>query len=252
MEVVLSVFAYHIEPPVLHKLLDILGDIGRAVGVSYRMEVFTDNITDATAIIRAGEGIALMLLGVDERSKDPNLLSIRLGRLAKQINRDHYVVYVLNNLDPSLVAYCSGAFGIIAPPISHSGCKAVLEHMLTDFKRLFSNDQGSDSWVSFKAKGKAYRVRTEDICFVQAVNKMIEVHTMTQTITLYDKLEALEQTLGDTFVRCHRSYLVNKERIEYIDFKDRMIHMMDGSGIPFSRSSRDDMHQLLQGGAAEG
>ena len=249
---VLSVFAYNVEPDALQTLLPIMGNIGRQLGASYRMEAFTDNITDATAIVRSGEGIALMLLGVDDIQTDPKLLSIRLGRLAKQVNRDNYVVYFLKSQATlvKVLPYCSGASGLIAPPLSERSLKPVFEHVFGDFKRLQSDDADeSGNWVNLKSKGRLHRVRTDDICSVQAVNKMIEVHTTDQVIVLNEKLESMEQMLGDGFVRCHRSYLVNKNRIEYIDFKDKTIRMMDGSSLPFARSSKEDMHRIAAGNA---
>lgn len=246
---ILSVFAYNVEPESLRKLIAVMGDVSRSLSVSFRMEVFTDNITDAVEIIRKGEGVLLTLVGVDDQSRDPNLLSIRLGRMVKKRNRDNYVVYVFKDAAflQRALPYCSGASGIVLLPATASSCKPIFEHVLSDFGRLYGGEQQTDeNWIHLKAKGKVYRVRCSDICSIQAVNKMIEVHTMKQTITLADKLENLEQELGDAFVRCHRSYLINKGRIEYIDFKDRMIHMMDGSGIPFSRSAKNDIQRVAQ------
>lgn len=242
---ILSVFAYNIEAEALHQMLGLLGEAGRAANVSFRVEAVVSNVSDATALIRGGEGLALILLGVDDRETDPHLFSIRLGRLAKQVNRDHYVVYVLKKVDSRLLPFMNGAAGILPLPLTANACKPVFEHVVQDFQRFFTTDETAGTWITLKAQGnKLHRVRVEDICSVQAANKMIEVHTMQQVITLYDKLEAMEELLGESFVRCHRSYLVNRERIEYIDLKNKLIHMMDGSGIPFSRSSKDSIQRI--------
>lgn len=245
---ILSVFAYNVEPAELKALLAVMETAAQASGTAFRMELFTDNATDAAAFIRHGEGIALMLLGVDDRRRDPNLLTIRLGRLARQINRDHYVVYIIKDAAYLLkiAPYLSGATGVVTLPLRPEAAKPVFDYVLNDFSKLFGTDVQEGTYVALKARGKAHRVRVEDICFVQAINKQTEVRTMTQTIVLSDSLESLEQQLGDAFVRCHRSYLVNRTRIEYIDFKDRMIRMMDGSSVPFSRSSKDKLDKIAQ------
>ena len=41
-------------------------------------------------------------------------------------------------------------------------------------------------------------------------------------------MKELEKILDDTFVRCHRSFLVNKSNIQEIDTKNRIIYFING------------------------
>ena len=38
----------------------------------------------------------------------------------------------------------------------------------------------------------------------------------------------LLKAFGDDFVRCHRSFLVNKKNIKEVDTKNRIIHFING------------------------
>ena len=41
-------------------------------------------------------------------------------------------------------------------------------------------------------------------------------------------MKELESSLDERFCRCHRSYLVNKKNIKEVDFKNKIVHMVNG------------------------
>jgi len=45
----------------------------------------------------------------------------------------------------------------------------------------------------------------------------------------YAKLDKICEKLNADFIKCHKSFIVNKKNIKEINFKDKTIHMKDGS-----------------------
>ena len=59
------------------------------------------------------------------------------------------------------------------------------------------------------------------------IHKVI-LHAKDRQIEFSSTIKELEKILDDTFVRCHRSFLVNKSNIQEIDTKNRIIYFING------------------------
>ena len=44
----------------------------------------------------------------------------------------------------------------------------------------------------------------------------------------WGKIKDIEKEVDERFYRCHRSFLVNKDNIREIDFRNRVIYMVNG------------------------
>ena len=229
-------------------LLDVLSSISRDTQTPFRVQMNSDDVNEAIAEIRGEKNVSLIVLGVDSVKRDKTLLSIRLGRLAMQTNRDHYVVYIIREADEvsQLLPLCARCAGVLICPANEKAIRHVFTPLLEDYRRLYEKEVSDDGRVvNLKAEGRIYRVRVKDIQMVQAVNKTIEFHTPKQTIVIYGNMDGVERMLGEDFIRCHRSYFVNRECIQYIDFRDMNIHLMDGTDIPLARSFKESMQKCF-------
>ena len=52
-------------------------------------------------------------------------------------------------------------------------------------------------------------IEIDSIIYVESRNRKVAIHTAKEEIEYYDKIEDLEQMLGDGFFRVHRGFLVN-------------------------------------------
>ncbi len=78
--------------------------------------------------------------------------------------------------------------------------------------------------------GRKISVDYNDIFFFETsgnIHKVI-LHGKDRQIEFSGTIKELADTLGDNFVRCHRSFLVNKNNIKEVDVKNRMIHFTNG------------------------
>lgn len=74
------------------------------------------------------------------------------------------------------------------------------------------------------------RVKYDDIIFCETVKKRtIALHTHKKTIEFKGTLRDIEGKLDERFIRCHKSYIANKEKITSINKKDRILFMENGS-----------------------
>ena len=67
-----------------------------------------------------------------------------------------------------------------------------------------------------------------------------------QLIQFYGTLKEMEQ-LDTRLIRCHKSYLVNKNHVKSVDSKQQMLHLRSGKWIPVSRRLKNTMKSVLKG-----
>lgn len=102
-------------------------------------------------------------------------------------------------------------------------------------ERLLQN--GSEEAVfSFKSSEGMVRVKYADILFYESRNKKLYAITQKTEYSFYETLDNLTQTLPEQFVRCHKSFIVNKRYIVSLSLSRGEIELEDGIILPLSRS----------------
>ncbi len=78
--------------------------------------------------------------------------------------------------------------------------------------------------------GRKISVDYDDIFFFETSSNIHKVilHAKDRQIEFSGTIKELAYALDDNFVRCHRSFLVNKSNIKEVDAKNRIIHFTNG------------------------
>ena len=92
-------------------------------------------------------------------------------------------------------------------------------------------------------------IQTSEIDFVEAQDDYVSLHASGREHLKQETLQKLEAQLDATrFVRIHRSYLINVDRLSRIesDAKDKRFALLrDGTRLPVSRSGYARLKELL-------
>ena len=70
--------------------------------------------------------------------------------------------------------------------------------------------------VSFKSaenKGKMISIKARDIYYIESELRVIHIYTVDTKYTTYMTLDDMQNKLKSNFLRCHRSFIVNKDKI---------------------------------------
>ncbi len=96
--------------------------------------------------------------------------------------------------------------------------------------------------------GREFLVTANDIEWLQASGNYVNLHMAGRDYPLRSTLANVEAQLDPArFVRVHRSYMVNLDRlasIEPLDSGDARLHLKDGTSLPCSRRYRDCLKAL--------
>jgi DNA-binding LytR/AlgR family response regulator len=90
------------------------------------------------------------------------------------------------------------------------------------------------------------RMFYDDVLFIEAMENYVLIQTISKKHTIHFTMKALLDKLPtEKFVRVHRSFIVNKDKIDRID--NNMIYMetSEQKPIPLSKSYKDDFMKKL-------
>jgi DNA-binding LytR/AlgR family response regulator len=97
-----------------------------------------------------------------------------------------------------------------------------------------SSSAGESSFVYLKSNRKIHKVLLADIRYVESLDDYVKVHLVSSQINTHEGINALEKSLsGGSFVRIHRSFIVNATHIRTISGEGVEI---GGKVLPFGRA----------------
>ena len=94
-------------------------------------------------------------------------------------------------------------------------------------------------------EGEELTIRVGDIDYVEMYRHNAAIHAGGRVYGLRRTMDALEDELKDSrFFRCHRSYLVNLDRVQALQQRDFV--MENGQRVPISLKSFGEARRRLQ------
>ena len=101
--------------------------------------------------------------------------------------------------------------------------------------------------LNLSIRGATHKIPINSILYIESNRRKITIHTPRKNYDYYERLDVLEQILHkDGFVRCHQSYLVQKDLITSYN-NDNTINVEGTSfNIPVSRKHQREIRQLFE------
>lgn len=150
---------------------------------------------------------------------------IWLGRELRRRGEQGLIVYVTAYMDHVLTGYEVGAFRYLPKDRLDQMLPKVLEDI---------REELADSEYVFHRGGETVCVDKHRILYLESRIRQLHLVTAEESYDYYGSLEQAGEALGRQFLRCHRSFLVNTERIE--KYASGQIVLQGNIPIPISRS----------------
>jgi two-component system LytT family response regulator len=103
--------------------------------------------------------------------------------------------------------------------------------------------------IAIKTSGRVLLARTDEIDWIEAQGKYVQVHIAGQQHLLRDSMAALEAQLDPRkFLRIHRSVIVNLDRIRELEpwfHSEYRVVLVDGTRLMLSRTCKKKLADLL-------
>lgn len=106
-----------------------------------------------------------------------------------------------------------------------------------------SNDGGGDLEVFIKSNSALVRLEYDDILWIEALENYVMVKTFDNKFVIHFTMKAIEKKMPmHKFVRVHRSFIVNRNKIEVIEDNSVVVRTESGlKSIPIGKSYKEKL-----------
>lgn len=106
-----------------------------------------------------------------------------------------------------------------------------------------AKQENSENYVFFKVDKKMIKTRMADILYIESIKDYVKVRTVEKEVITQQKISYLEESLPrEQFIRIHRSFIVNREKIDAYSATDVEIGKFH---IPIGRNYKNDVMKVL-------
>ena len=98
--------------------------------------------------------------------------------------------------------------------------------------------------LCIRTRQKAQYIPYDKIYYIEARDKKLYARTEYQEIGFGGTLMQLQKQLEDSFVRCHKGYLVNKSKILAIDWANHLGQLGSEIVLPISRNCQSKLREV--------
>lgn len=120
--------------------------------------------------------------------------------------------------------------------------KPINENQLCDAINKVTKEIESDKADSIvlKTSGSEFRLYRKEIMYVESQGRKLTLFMADgKANEIYEKMDVIQEQLGDSFVRSHKSFLINMKYIT--ERTNKEFYLSDGKVLPISKSNLKDV-----------
>lgn len=148
---------------------------------------------------------------VDVLFLDVNLPHMSGVELFKALVDKPQVIFITAYPDYAVDGFELEAVDYLVKPVSYERFSKSVDK-LKEKKRINNN-----SSLLLKSNGRTYPIEQQDIYYLQALGDYIKVFHTENTLIISETMKGIEQKLGPDFIRIHKSYIINRSHVKYIE-----------------------------------
>lgn len=122
------------------------------------------------------------------------------------------------------------AFDYLCKPVDKDRLERTLQRVIKRWERI----NGKSLFI--QTRNWSRNVKIHDIYYCEVIDRKIYLHTKSGVVEYYGRLKETQEQLGPSFVKCHRSYLVNLEYLQ--EYRGGSVILENGERLPVSRQQQ--------------
>ena len=142
-------------------------------------------------------------------SFDEGISGLELAEEVRKTNRDCYIIFITGHLEYAMVAYKFKTFDYICKPITQERLEETINRLFVDINGL--------SKKYLRINNKNTIIDEDEIQFIKRDGMKLIFHTDSRNYEAYSSFSKLESDLPDNFIRCHKSYIANINKITNVE-----------------------------------
>lgn len=181
--------------------------------------------------------IDLMLL-------DINMPQVTGIEFLKSLENRPMVIFTTAHPDYALESYSLEVMDYLVKPILFERFQKAAQKAW-DYQLLRASSMTSSDFFFIKCDHVFEKILFTDVLYIESMQNYCIIHTPARKLIAYITLTGLEERLPlNRFMKVHKSYMVNLEKITALDGNDLFIHKAQ---IPVSRNLKDEVMKRVMG-----
>lgn len=191
--------------------------------------IFISNDIDANVIFQStnpseilnfanSHNVDVFVLDIQLKS---TMSGLELAEKIRTFNKNCYLIFTTGHLEYSLLAYKLKTFDYLAKPIT-------IERLEETVLRLIDDINGQPKKY-IKIDSKNTLVDENEILYIKREGMKLIYHTVSKDYESYSSFAKIENSLPKNFIRCHKSFVININKIVHLDPVSNTICFNDGS-----------------------
>lgn len=167
--------------------------------------VFSSTNSEETLKYVLNNEVHVLLLDIELKSR---LTGIEMANIIRKKNKNIYLIFTTGHLEYGLIAYQCKTFDYLSKPIT-------LERLESTIIRLFE-DLTSKPKKFLKIENKNTVINLDSVQYIQKDGMKLIFYTENREYKIYSSFSKISKSLPENFVRCHKSFIINIDKITNI------------------------------------
>ena len=165
------------------------------------------------------------------------LNGIDTAKLLRKRKNEAVLIFVTGVKDYVFDAFDVSAFHYLLKPVEKEKLLSVMERAFAEVEKAGAKPK----YMLVKVPGGHRRINAADILYAESDGRKVILHMKQENLEFYEKMEELEQRLGEGFYRCHRGYLVSLSEVRGYDKAN--IRMSNGETVYLAKRKYSEFVQ---------
>lgn len=229
----------------LHVIVDILNKIISLRNFDFEISISTLNPNDIIENMSDSSETGVYILNTNYNF---NLNGFILAQKIREFDPRGFIIFITNHLEMSYVTflYKLEALDFILETSQQEVTKRLDECLTIIQERTLNKKNKPHAFFPIKIYNQTYHIKFNDILYFEtsSLPHKILLHTKDKNISFNSSLNTIQKNLNSYFCRCHRSFIINKNYIKEINFKNHYIKMLNNDLCPLSKRLSKNLNDV--------
>lgn len=198
---------------------------------------FTTTSPNEILTYSKGNNVDVFILDIDLKS---DINGLDLATEIRSHNKNVYLVFTTAHLEYIMLAYKCKTFDYLAKPIT-------IERLEETILRLFDDATCSPN-TYINIGNSANMLNENDIYCIKKQGMKLIYCTKEKSYETYSSFNKIETCLPENFVRCHKSYIANINKISNINSNDNIIQFDNSTTCSIGPKYKLNLMEVLNNG----
>lgn len=157
--------------------------------------------------------INVVILDIDLKSR---ISGLDLANMIRKKDKNVYIIFTTGHLEYGLMAYKYKTFDYLPKPVT-------IERLTDTITRLFEDVSGTCAKFVRLDNNKTI-IKQDGIQYIRKDGMKVIFHTDTRDYETYSSFKKILPQLSEQFVQCHKSYIVNTDKITDVESNNNVIY----------------------------